>query len=59
MLVQKLTVDERDYSGSLVIQASAGNAAELIGLAEELNLRESIRTEGTIHILPEQPEIIE
>ena len=59
MLTQKLTIDERNYSGQLVITANPGNAAELIGLAQELGLRESVQTEGEIHILPEQPEIIE
>lgn len=50
MLTQRL-VQHSDGSADLLIHAEPIGAPELIGLADELNLRSTIRTEGTIHIL--------
>jgi hypothetical protein len=56
MLRQQLTQDLSDMSGRLVITAGPAALAELIGLADELNLRPNITTDGEIHHLaPVQP----
>lgn len=49
MLTQQLTVRHEDNSGALTVTAAPGALAELIGLAEELNLRSNIETHGEIH----------
>lgn len=55
MLTQQLTHDQRDMSGKLVITAAPGALAELAGLAQELDLRDNMRTQGEIHILSSEP----
>lgn len=50
MLTQRLTIN-KDGSGALTITAPAAGRAELEALADELNLRASVYTEGTIHHL--------
>jgi hypothetical protein len=50
MLTQRLH-NNPDGSSVLVIQADPAGKAELIGLADELDLRSSVTTEGTIHHL--------
>lgn len=53
MLSQRLEINQATNSGMLTITAAVGDSAmaELVGLADELNLRATIRTEGTIHHL--------
>jgi hypothetical protein len=51
MLTQRLETTVPAQSGTLIITAEPGALAELEGLADELNLRSNIRTEGTIHHL--------
>lgn len=54
MLTQRLTHRE-DGSAVLTIEAEPIAMPELLGLAEELNLRSTILTQGSIHQLPEAP----
>lgn len=60
MLTQRLETNQPTNAGTLTITAAPGTLAELIGLAEELDLRMNIKTEGTIHQLndPDQPDVI-
>jgi len=55
MLTQRLVQDMGSNSGTLTITAAAGNLADLASLAEELNLRMNIKTEGTITTNPPAP----
>jgi len=55
MLSQRLTVNENDQSGTLTIRADPGNLPELIALAEELGMRSTVTTEGTIYQLTPPP----
>lgn len=50
MISQRL-IYNADGSADLLIRAEPAALAELIGLAEELNLRSTVRTEGPIHRL--------
>lgn len=51
MLTQRLVTHEESASGTLIITAGPGALPELLGLADELGLRPTIRTEGQIHRL--------
>jgi hypothetical protein len=52
MLVQRLIRNIPKNTAALIIEADDLAAIpELLGLADELNLRSTIRTEGTIHHL--------
>lgn len=53
MITQQLTVNQGDQSGRLVIDAAAGAAQELIDLAEELDARDNVQTNGTIFNFPD------
>jgi hypothetical protein len=48
MLTQRLEADQATNSGKLTITCPVGGLAELMGLAEELRLRSTVITEGTI-----------
>jgi hypothetical protein len=50
MLTQRLQYNP-DGSADLIVSADEAGMLELLGLAEELNLRSTVRTEGPIHIL--------
>lgn len=50
MLTQRITY-HADGTASLKIDAEAVSLVELQGLAEELNLRSTVITEGPIHLL--------
>lgn len=50
MLVQRFQHNP-DGSADLIVSADEAGMPELIGLADELNLRSTVRTEGPIHVL--------
>lgn len=50
MLTQRLTYNA-DGSADLVVRAEPASLAEIIGLAEELELRSTVTTEAPIHRL--------
>lgn len=50
MLTQRV-IHNPDGTAALVITAEPVAVPELVALAEELNLRSTIQTEGPIHIL--------
>lgn len=54
MLTQRLTFNA-DGTAELRITAEVVAAPELASLAQELNLRANVTTEGEIHILPPEP----
>lgn len=55
MLTQRVHRNS-DGSSQLVIDATPESLAELLGLADELDLRSTVRTEGTIHWLNDPAE---
>lgn len=61
MLRQQLTAKPEDMSGQLIITAAPGALVELQGLAQELALRPTIETDGSITIvtpMPDPPPVI-
>lgn len=54
MITQQLWVNE-DMSGTLTIRAGEGQVGELIALAEELQNRPGVQTDGFIYELPPSP----
>lgn len=55
MLTLRLSVDQGDSSGQMVVEALSGDAAELISLADELGARRDIQVVGTVQTLAEVP----
>lgn len=55
MIIQQLTQNEVNMSGTLTVRAEPGNLAELNALALELQHRPNVRTDGTITELPPPP----
>lgn len=51
MLTQRVIITDQGSKGQLYITCEAGGLAELLALADELELRSTITTEGTIHHL--------
>jgi hypothetical protein len=49
MLTQQMSADMTALSGTLSVTCPAGGLAELIGLAQELELRSNVTTNGTIN----------
>lgn len=55
MLTQRITYNA-DGTAVLTVKAEAVSMPELIGLADELNLRSTVITDGPIHILNDPNE---
>lgn len=56
MVLTQRVIRKADGSSQLVIDAEPQALAELLGLADELNLRSTVTTEGPIHILNDPME---